>query len=727
MKTHLDIKHTGTIDAEATRMTFDENAIAHLMSVLTDLYSDPVLAVIREYSTNAWDSHVAAGVTDPIEVFLPSEFNPVFVVRDNGLGMSLDALRDQFSKYGYSSKRDTDEQTGMLGLGCKSALSLTSQFTLVSRYNGLKIRVLITREADGCGSLKVIDTIPTDERNGVEVQIPGKPRDFASRVHNFFRFWEPGTVLVDGEAPKTVWEEDNTEVSIRLDPDVVVLVNTSKVRLAQSYIVMGNVAYPISSGKFPMGWSVVARVPIGSVNFTPSREALAYTKRTNETLDTVVKFVQENITRRVAGFIQTEPSMRDAYLKLKAWTSDLECFGINAWRYDQGDWRFDTVTDPNTGVTRDVRVVTREAGWRSRFTWKNSEIPKIVNLDESGKSFLLPAHVHDSDRDHAKRMDRDTIMIDDLLGFHGVVVGYKGNTISPTIKKKARALLIDKLGAKPSRHSFNSGILFVPHLTDHNILEFIDPAFVVDIETVRNFTPPNDTAEPEIKRHYFSLLVANGSAWWPARPYTGKPVAYIESIYRFRDGIARQLINTFGARKIACVPKAQMARFKRDHPDVPHVKELIETRLREVTDKLHAWSIYYSEPYKQAFLGGDRFAEIGDRIFSPDLSAKRIDDPEFRELLTGWQRHEKSGNNDNYDGKYNLLVRLASSFEIDVPPVRAVDIAPRLRQLVNRYPLMPHLRDQFNWSKQVNPAIYDYLNERYMIEKSQIHLHPATY
>ena len=73
MRTHLDIKHTGNLGvAGRTAMTFDENSIAHLMSVLTDLYSDKPLAVIREYSTNALDAHRAAGNTAPIEVTLPS-------------------------------------------------------------------------------------------------------------------------------------------------------------------------------------------------------------------------------------------------------------------------------------------------------------------------------------------------------------------------------------------------------------------------------------------------------------------------------------------------------------------------------------------------------------------------------------------------------------------------------------------------------------------------------
>ena len=59
------VVHVGT-ETQDVRMSLDTQSIQHLMAVLTDLYSDPVLAVIREYATNARDSHIEAGNPDPI-------------------------------------------------------------------------------------------------------------------------------------------------------------------------------------------------------------------------------------------------------------------------------------------------------------------------------------------------------------------------------------------------------------------------------------------------------------------------------------------------------------------------------------------------------------------------------------------------------------------------------------------------------------------------------------
>lgn len=66
----------GNLSGETIAMSVDTASMAHVLSVLTDLYSDPTLAVIREYSTNALDSHVEAGVKRPIDVSLPNAMTP---------------------------------------------------------------------------------------------------------------------------------------------------------------------------------------------------------------------------------------------------------------------------------------------------------------------------------------------------------------------------------------------------------------------------------------------------------------------------------------------------------------------------------------------------------------------------------------------------------------------------------------------------------------------------
>lgn len=372
MKVHQDIRHEGTLDAaDRKKMTFDEDSLAHIMSVLTDLYSNPELAVLREYSTNALDSHREAGNTDPIQIKLPTSMDPTLVIEDHGVGMSEDDIYNHFSKYGWSSKRETDEQTGMLGLGCKSALTLTSQFTLIATKDGETVTVLVTREGDGAGAVQVVDKCPAEgPGNGVTVQIPVQrgPNNtlFEGLTNRFFYFWSPGEVLVDGEQPEhmetlATQGMDPSEPAygssqvIKLDDDLF-LSN----RLDDDFLVMGNVAYPMDpwlgvddDEKDRYGysrrnrysqlfekrgvsnqWHIVAKVPIGSINFTPSREELHYTARTKDVVETVYEYVKRAVARIAQKDIEAQATHAKAFSRAEIWESVI---GQRQFRYHGED------------------------------------------------------------------------------------------------------------------------------------------------------------------------------------------------------------------------------------------------------------------------------------------------------------------------------------------------------------------------------------------------------
>jgi hypothetical protein len=279
-----DVRVQGTLSGEKHELAIDPAAMAHIMTVLTDLYSDPAKAVIREYSTNARDAHVEAGNTStPIEVQLPSPLSPFLKIRDYGVGLTESDIAEIYSRYGASTKRSTNSQTGMLGLGCKSALTYVQQFTLVSIKDGKRIQVAITREATG-GSMTVVDERDTDEASGTEVQIPAKRdadgsyKTLDRTAAEFFAYWPKGQVLVNGSEPETVWDRKG----FWLTKNMLVRPFADSYRQydPQHQVVMGNVAYPLDGNyiDFPVarGHEVVVFLGIGEVNFVPSREALNY-------------------------------------------------------------------------------------------------------------------------------------------------------------------------------------------------------------------------------------------------------------------------------------------------------------------------------------------------------------------------------------------------------------------------------------------------------------------
>lgn len=119
----------------------DTSSLAHLFRVLRDsLYSNKILAVLREYGANAWDEHREAGCPGrSIKVVLPTKLDSSVQIRDFGRGLSHQMVLRLLTMYGASSKRDTDLSVGKYGIGAKSGFAYNDSFTVTSYHGGLKM------------------------------------------------------------------------------------------------------------------------------------------------------------------------------------------------------------------------------------------------------------------------------------------------------------------------------------------------------------------------------------------------------------------------------------------------------------------------------------------------------------------------------------------------------------------------------------------------------------
>ncbi len=356
---------------------------AWVMRSMADLYSNRELACVREYSTNAYDSNKEKALRDghdikPIEVSLPNAMNPYFTVKDRGVGMSHRELAEVYTQFGESTKRDSDEFNGMLGFGSKSAIAYTNTFTVTSVKNGLKNVGVVTRREDAIGgylvTLKIlVSDMPTSEESGVEIQIPVHNwREFEQKANDFYRFWEPGTVLVNGKEP--VWA-----VGEKIDDGLFYYPNTAGQNI--SYVVMGNVPYRIinSDALFPRGMnriSFVAYVPLGTVEFTPSREDLKYSEHTKNNLRKIISDFVAKSVQTAKDEIAAAATHADAYNTWVKWrrvigvgqVDDLEFngdklvdrFPIVGDRYDTHSYRYGTwaINEWEVAAVSDTFIVT---------------------------------------------------------------------------------------------------------------------------------------------------------------------------------------------------------------------------------------------------------------------------------------------------------------------------------------------------------------------------------
>jgi DNA topoisomerase VI subunit B len=100
-------------------MSLDLDSAQVLMQMLSkNLYSDSIGSTIRECASNALDSHRRAGIDKPIVVsFKRNDVNNYeFSVEDLGIGLDAEDVENIISKYGKSTKRNSNIELGMMGL-----------------------------------------------------------------------------------------------------------------------------------------------------------------------------------------------------------------------------------------------------------------------------------------------------------------------------------------------------------------------------------------------------------------------------------------------------------------------------------------------------------------------------------------------------------------------------------------------------------------------------------
>jgi DNA topoisomerase VI subunit B len=181
----------------AKEKRFGIAASAKAFEILSSgLYSDKVKSVIRELSCNALDSHVMVGKGDvPFEVHLPSFVEPYFKITDFGLGINEEDIYEVYTVYFASTKTQSNDQIGCLGLGSKSFFAYLNKGNAVveSTFNGEIKTYSAFIDEQGEPSIVLMNVEKTDNPNGLSVQFPVKTCDIdnfrnkAAEVYKYFK------------------------------------------------------------------------------------------------------------------------------------------------------------------------------------------------------------------------------------------------------------------------------------------------------------------------------------------------------------------------------------------------------------------------------------------------------------------------------------------------------------------------------------------------------------
>jgi hypothetical protein len=310
MKMNLGTLNTHEINSTGSKekkMHFSEDSQSIIFQMFSkNIYSNPIGSVVREITSNCFDSHVEAGVATPVLIKksydAASESHFISFI-DFGVGMSPERINNVYSVYFQSTKRADNTQIGGFGLGSKSVLAYRRQtglgeneydnsFFVITVYNGIKYTYCIY-EGNESPVINEMFSEPTDEHNGTEVKIPVLEKDiqrFEAEMISQLYYFE--NIVFEGF--------NGVTNDYKIVQGKTFLYRGEGVD-SYIHVCLGRVAYPInynvlglSRGDYDI--PVAIKLNIGDVMVNASRENLDYSDATIKLLKRKVEEVKKELT-----------------------------------------------------------------------------------------------------------------------------------------------------------------------------------------------------------------------------------------------------------------------------------------------------------------------------------------------------------------------------------------------------------------------------------------------
>ena len=169
----IDIEKEALGDVGLNQMGLNVNSLT-FKTLIDGIYNNKLGAVIREISSNARDAHIKSENTDPFEIILDTNNSNLvtkMTIKDYGNGLTKEEMIKYLCTLNSSSKRDSNDFIGFLGIGSKSPFSLVNNYNFTSYKDNNKI-VLNFFRADNETPHYDIVTEPSDVTvNSVECNI----------------------------------------------------------------------------------------------------------------------------------------------------------------------------------------------------------------------------------------------------------------------------------------------------------------------------------------------------------------------------------------------------------------------------------------------------------------------------------------------------------------------------------------------------------------------------
>ena len=460
---------------------FQISASSHMFRVLSDgMYSDKVSAVIRELTCNARDAHTAAGKEHvPYEVHLPTQLEPHFHVRDEGIGLCFDDIMKLYTTYGASLKNESNDMIGGLGLGSKAGFAYADQYTVEGRWEGKRHLFSCYVDEKGEPQIAHLNTTDTTDCNGLTVTIPverGDVGEFIDKATVLFEYYVPRPKCnTDIEYPEN---KATTMGSVTEGWEIFETVGYSGYGRPSSraMAIQGQVCYPIDHTKLigikqeHLELLRVANInlwfDIGELEVAANRESLSYSDFTIKNIDNRLKQLSSKVIANAQETIKDCESLWDASIKASEMSSifaynrllknlilDSLTFNgkpIHSLRIEMNPEALNGIWD---GLIREVpqsakqetKLNFRDAGNYDNWRVESLKHRKLYFFNTINKKYKLPSTIHA----HLDGTPAHVILLEGSKHSFNKLLDYLGNppytdiatlAVPETVKQGTRAV-----------------------------------------------------------------------------------------------------------------------------------------------------------------------------------------------------------------------------------------------------------------------------------------------
>ena len=372
-----------------------------LVSLSDKMYTRKELAVVREYCNNAADAHyVANKPISEVLVTMPTADNLTFKVRDFGSGLTEDQIRDVYCVLGESTKRNSAEQNGVLGYGCKAGFAHADSFTVTSWINGEKtVYNCIKGDSTRLHSVVRLSRCPSEEPTGIEVIVPVKQTSmwtFHREAANFFKYWNELPTITGMNDGDTARMMNFRKIPATLKGEGWA-VRPCATASPEGVAFMGGVAYRIDWNVLSSRMAIDARKRVmfdllqkndvtlyykmGDVQFVDSRESLEYTETTLTALISKIEVIFTTIKDSIQQKFEPAQNLWEAKIIYNA------IFGTGLLEVEKGE----TADSIESIRILEGNFLQLEHTFQNTFTWNGivlngpwfSDINKFDNNEPS--------------------------------------------------------------------------------------------------------------------------------------------------------------------------------------------------------------------------------------------------------------------------------------------------------------------------------------------------------